>query len=183
MHGRYYAMDRDMRMERVAKSVNLLCKTELEAEELSSAVEGIETSYANGVTDEFIVPFKVSGVDGVIREGDVVICFNFRTDRCRQISSALTQVDFPDHGMSTVDVHYVTMTNYDEKFEGVKVIYDKPNLQMTLGEVISRAGRTQLRIAETEKISHTLLSSSTVGGKFLLRERIDLWRIVPRLLP
>ena len=154
VHGRYYAMDRDMRMERVAKSVNVLCKTEVEVEEFSSAVEGIETSYANGVTDEFIVPFKVSGVDGVIREGDVVICFNFRTDRCRQISSALTQVDFPDHGMSTVDVHYVTMTNYDEKFEGVKVIYDKPNLQMTLGEVISRAGRTQLRIAETEKYPH-----------------------------
>ena len=154
VHGRYYAMDRDMRMERVAKSVNVLCKTEVEVEEFSSAVEGIETSYANGVTDEFIVPFKVSEVDGVIREGDVVICFNFRTDRCRQISSALTQVDFPDHGMSTVDVHYVTMTNYDEKFEGVKVIYDKPNLQMTLGEVISRAGRTQLRIAETEKYPH-----------------------------
>ena len=100
----------------------------MEAEEFSSAVEGIESSYTSGVTDEFIVPFKVSGVDGVIRVGDVVICFNFRTDRCRQISSALTQVNYPDHGMSTVDVNYVTMTNYDEKFEGVKVIYDKPNL-------------------------------------------------------
>ena len=156
VHGRYYAMDRDMRMERVAKTWNLLCKTseEVDAPEYINAVEGIEDSYSEGVTDEFIIPFRVSGVLGEIRPNDVVICFNFRTDRCRQISSALTQKDVSDYGMHVMDVHYVTMTNYDEKFEGVSVIYDKPNLKKTLGEIISSSGRSQLRIAETEKYPH-----------------------------
>ena len=156
VHGRYYAMDRDMRMERVAKTWNLLCKTseEVDAPEYINAVEGIEDSYSEGVTDEFIIPFRVSGVSGEIRPNDVVICFNFRTDRCRQISSALTQKDVSDYGMHVMDVHYVTMTNYDEKFEGVSVIYDKPNLKKTLGEIISSSGRSQLRIAETEKYPH-----------------------------
>ena len=155
VHGRYYAMDRDMRMDRVAKSWTALCKPDSEGlEEFSSAVEGIESSYSNGVTDEFIVPFKLSGVDGDIREGDVVICFNFRTDRCRQITSALTQKDYSKNGMNKLNLHYVTMTNYDENFSGVNVIYDKPNLHDTLGEVISKTGRTQLRIAETEKYPH-----------------------------
>ena len=155
VHGRYYAMDRDMRIERVAKAWTALCEPMAEGvQEFSSAVEGIESSYSNGVSDEFIVPFKVSGVDGAIREGDVVICFNFRTDRCRQITSALTQKDYSDSGMKKLNLHFVTMTNYDENFSGVNVIYDKPNLHDTLGEVISKAGRTQLRIAETEKYPH-----------------------------
>ena len=156
VHGRYYAMDRDMRMERIAKTWKLLCKTseEFEVSSYDCAVDGIKASYSEGVTDEFIVPFRIAGVEGEIRPNDVVICFNFRTDRCRQISSALTQKDFPNNEMHTIDVHYVTMTNYDENFNGVHVIYDKPNLQKTLGEVISKAGRTQLRIAETEKYPH-----------------------------
>ena len=149
-------MDRDMRMERIAKTWKLLCKTseEFEVSSYDCAVDGIKASYSEGVTDEFIVPFRIAGVEGEIRPNDVVICFNYRTDRCRQLSSALTQKDFPNNEMHTIDVHYVTMTNYDENFNGVHVIYDKPNLQKTLGEVISKAGRTQLRIAETEKYPH-----------------------------
>lgn len=156
VHGRYFAMDRDMRMERIAKSWNLLCKTrdQYHSEEFESAVSGIEASYAKGTRDEFIEPFRVRGVDGEIRNGDVVICFNFRTDRCRQITSALTQTDFPDHNMHAFDLHYVTMTNYDKNFKGIKVIYDKPYITKTLGEVVSNAGRSQLRIAETEKYPH-----------------------------
>tara|TARA_B100000683_G_C12442568_1_gene536769 strand:- start:352 stop:1419 length:1068 start_codon:yes stop_codon:yes gene_type:complete len=156
VHGRYYAMDRDMRMDRIAKTWNILCKPrdEYQSDEYDSSVAGIESSYAKNIGDEFIVPFRVKGVDGEIRNGDVVICFNFRTDRCRQITSALTQTNFPDHKMHTLDLHYVTMTNYDEKFKGVNVIYDKPNIQKTLGEVIASVGKTQLRIAETEKYPH-----------------------------
>ena len=154
VHGRYYAMDRDMRMERIAKSWKILCDSNSNTPEFQNAVDGIESSYSEGVSDEFIIPFRISGVDGNIRPGDVVICFNFRTDRCRQITSALTQKSYDEHGLEPIDVHYVTMTNYDENFEGIKVIYDKPNLSQTLGEVISKSGRTQLRIAETEKYPH-----------------------------
>ncbi len=154
VHGRYYAMDRDKRMERIANSWKILCGESSNFSEFQCAVEGIESSYSEGVTDEFIFPFRVSGVDGQIRPGDVVICFNFRTDRCRQITSALTQKSYAEHGLEPLDVHYVTMTNYDENFEGIKVIYDKPNLSQTLGEVLSNSGRTQLRIAETEKYPH-----------------------------
>ena len=154
VHGRYYSMDRDMRMERIAKSWDILCNESSDTLEFASAVEGIESSYSKGVTDEFIIPFRVKGVEGQIRTHDVVICFNFRTDRCRQITSALTQRSYKEHGLNPIDLHYVTMTNYDEKFSGVEVIYDKPNLAHTLGEVISSVGRTQLRIAETEKYPH-----------------------------
>ena len=156
VHGRYYAMDRDSRMERIAKTWNLLCKSseDHKAPQFSSAIEGIKHSYDQGVGDEFIEPFRIEGVDGNIRQKDVVICFNFRTDRCRQITSALTQVAYPEQGMEPQDLYYVTMTNYDESFKGVRVVYDKPNIQHTLGEVVSEAGRTQLRIAETEKYPH-----------------------------
>jgi len=123
----------------------------------------VEAHYADGVTDEFVVPFQVEGVEGVIRPGDVVICFNFRTDRCREITQALTQEAFPDHGLAPLDLHYVTMTNYDESFRGVHVVYDKPNLVNTLGEVVSAAGRTQLRMAETEKYPHVTFFLS--GGR------------------
>ena len=154
VHGRYYSMDRDMRMERIAKSWDILCNDSSATPEFGSAVEGIESSYSTGVTDEFIIPFRVNGVEGQIRPKDVVICFNFRTDRCRQITSALIQKSYEEHGLNPLDLHYVTMTNYDEKFSGVEVIYDKPNIAHTLGEVISSAGLTQLRIAETEKYPH-----------------------------
>ena len=105
----------------------------------------MKASYNAGVGDEFIEPFRVAGVDGKMREGDIVICFNFRTDRCRQITAALTQENFPEDEMQTLQLHYVTMTNYDESFSGVKVIYDKPNLQSTLGETLVAAGRKQIQ--------------------------------------
>jgi len=152
VHGRYYAMDRDKRWERVAHSYNALCSNG--GDEFESVESGVISSYDNNTSDEFIVPFRIKGVEGQIRPNDVVICFNFRTDRCRQITTVLTQEDFPDLSMTTVPLHFVTMTNYDEKFQGVNVIYDKPNLEKTLGEVISSAGLSQLRIAETEKYPH-----------------------------
>jgi len=159
--GRYWAMDRDQRWERVAKAYHMLCHGK--GQPFASAAAAMTAAYDAEVTDEFVEPAVIEGVDGRIRPGDVVFCFNFRTDRCRQITTALTQQDFPDHGMSTVDLHYVTMTNYDDRFQGVEVLYDKPNLPMTLGEVVSAAGGTQLRLAETEKYPHVTFFFS--GGR------------------
>ena len=161
VHGRYYAMDRDKRWERVAQSYHALVG-EVE-ERHASAVEGVQAHYDQDITDEFVVPFQIEGVDGHIRPGDVVLCFNFRTDRCREITQALTQESFPDHDMVPMALHYVTMTNYDERFEGVHVLYDKPNLVNTLGETVSAQGRTQLRMAETEKYPHVTFFLS--GGR------------------
>ena len=161
VHGRYYAMDRDKRWERVAHSYRALVG-EVE-ERHASAVEGVQAHYDQDITDEFVVPFQIEGVDGHIRPGDVVLCFNFRTDRCREITQALTQQSFPDQDMAPMDLHYVTMTNYDERFEGVHVLYDKPNLVNTLGEAVSAQGRTQLRMAETEKYPHVTFFLS--GGR------------------
>lgn len=152
VHGRYYAMDRDQRWERIAMTYNCLVKGE--GGHYATAAHGIESHYADDITDEFIYPFTVGEADATIKEGDVVICFNFRTDRCREITVALTQRAFPEWGLAPLPLHYVTMTNYDDTFEGVHVIYDKPNLQATLGEVIAAAGRSQIRIAETEKYPH-----------------------------
>ena len=159
--GRYWAMDRDKRWERVAKAYNMLVNGKGDA--FPNAQAAMAAAYAAEVTDEFVEPAVLAGVDGRIRPGDVVFCFNFRTDRCRQITTALTQQDFPDHSMATLDLHYVTMTNYDDRFEGVEVLYDKPNLPMTLGEVVSAAGGTQLRLAETEKYPHVTFFFS--GGR------------------
>ena len=161
VHGRYYAMDRDKRWERVAQSYRALVE-EVE-ERHASAVEGVQVHYDQDITDEFVVPFQIEGVDGHIRPGDVVLCFNFRTDRCREITQALTQQSFPEQNMAPMDLHYVTMTNYDERFEGVHVLYDKPNLVNTLGEAVSAQGRTQLRMAETEKYPHVTFFLS--GGR------------------
>ena len=161
VHGRYYAMDRDKRWERVARTYRAL--TEAVSDTYASALEGVESHYAKGVTDEFVEPFQIEGVDGLIRPGDVVLCFNFRTDRCREITQALTQQAFPEAGMTPMDLHYVTMTNYDESFRGVHVLYDKPNLVNTLGEVVSQQGKTQLRMAETEKYPHVTFFLS--GGR------------------
>ena len=159
--GRYWAMDRDKRWERIAKAYALLVNGQGEA--FPDAQSAMAAAYAADITDEFVEPAVLEGVDGRIRPGDVVFCFNFRTDRCRQITTALTQKDFPDHGMSTLDLHYVTMTNYDDRFKGVEVLYDKPNLPMTMGEVVSAAGGTQLRLAETEKYPHVTFFFS--GGR------------------
>jgi 2,3-bisphosphoglycerate-independent phosphoglycerate mutase len=163
--GRYYAMDRDKRWERVKLAYDLL--TGGKGQSFSSAGAGIEASYANGVTDEFIKPIVITGGDGkplaTIDEGDAVICFNFRTDRCREITTVLTQTDMPDTGMKKMNLHYVTMTNYDSTYKDVRVIYEKDNLEMTLGEVVSKAGKTQIRIAETEKYPHVTFFFS--GGR------------------
>lgn len=163
--GRYYAMDRDKRWERVKLAYDLLVNGK--GTPATDPVKAVEASYAAGVTDEFVKPIVVTSSDGkplaTIKEGDVVICFNFRTDRGRQITMALTQQDFPEQGMKKLNLHYVTMAKYDEAFKGVDVIFDKDDLNNTLGEVLSRAGKKQIRIAETEKYPHVTFFFS--GGR------------------
>lgn len=158
--GRYFAMDRDKRWERVRKAYDLLVKGK--GTHYPSAQACLEANYAAGVTDEFIEPGLIDA-NSLIENGDVVVCFNFRTDRGRQITMALTQMDFPEEEMKVLDLHYVTLTRYDDTFKGVQVIYEKDNLSDTLGEVISKAGRTQVRIAETEKYPHVTFFFS--GGR------------------
>lgn len=166
--GRFYAMDRDKRWERVAKAYNAMVKGVGSSQStIYSILEKVQESYDAGVTDEFIEPIVVVKDDGspvaTIDEGDVVLCFNFRTDRGREITEMLTQQDFPDQGTKKLDLYYVTMTNYDDAFVGVKVIYDKDNLTNTLGEVLANTGKTQIRIAETEKYPHVTFFFS--GGR------------------
>lgn len=163
--GRYYAMDRDKRWERVKLSYDLMVKGL--GEKTTDVIKAVQKSYDDNVTDEFIKPILVTDSTGAplatIRTGDVVICFNFRTDRGREISMVLTQQDFPEQGMKKMDLYYVTMANYDDTFKNVKVIFDKDNLNNTLGEVVSKAGRKQIRIAETEKYPHVTFFFS--GGR------------------
>lgn len=158
--GRYYAMDRDNRWERVKLAYDLLLSGK--GEHFTDAVEGIKSSYAKGITDEFIEPISVNP-EGTIEEGDVVLCFNFRTDRCREITIALTQKNMEEQDMKTLPLHYVTMTRYDDTFKGVKVMFEKDNLKNTLGEVLESAGKSQIRIAETEKYPHVTFFFS--GGR------------------
>jgi 2,3-bisphosphoglycerate-independent phosphoglycerate mutase len=154
--GRYYAMDRDNRWERIKLAYDLLVHGK--GEQFRDAEKAIAQSYAHDLTDEFVKPVVLTDEHqkplATLQPGDVVICFNFRTDRCRELSKVLTQADMPDLGMHTVPLQYVTMTNYDESFQHIQVMYDKDNLAMTLGEVISQAGVKQIRIAETEKYPH-----------------------------
>jgi 2,3-bisphosphoglycerate-independent phosphoglycerate mutase len=161
--GRYYAMDRDKRWERVKLAYD--CLVNGLGKPVTDLLEGIRESYAADVTDEFIKPLVLNGFQekGKIEEGDVVINFNFRTDRGRQITEALTQQDFPEVGMKKLPLHYITMTRYDESFEGVTVLYEKDNLQNTLGEVLAAHGKKQIRIAETEKYPHVTFFFS--GGR------------------
>jgi 2,3-bisphosphoglycerate-independent phosphoglycerate mutase len=165
--GRYYAMDRDNRWERVKVAYDAMVKGEGKKVAPSEITNAVQQSYDADVTDEFIKPIIAVKPDGepvaVIEEGDVVLCFNFRTDRGREITQALTQKDFPEQGMKKLSLYYVTMTNYDSEFENVKVIFDKDNLHNTLGEVIAGAGRKQIRIAETEKYPHVTFFFS--GGR------------------
>ncbi len=149
--GRYYAMDRDKRWERVKLAYDLVVHGKGELSENIS--ESIQNSYDDGTTDEFIKPHTLEP-SGTISAGDVVVFFNFRTDRGRELTQVLSQQDFLKHGMQKLDLYYVTMTNYDDSFEGIKVIYDKENIKETLGEVLSKAGKKQIRIAETEKYPH-----------------------------
>ncbi len=159
--GRYYAMDRDKRWERVKIAYDMLIHGI--AEQSNNLLQTLSNRYDAGETDEFIKPIKLQGEDCTIHPGDVVISFNYRTDRCREITEVLTQKDFPDFGMKTIPLHYVTMTNYDESFKGIDVIFHKDDLSQTLGEVLSTQGKKQLRIAETEKYPHVTFFFS--GGQ------------------
>lgn len=162
--GRYYAMDRDKRWERVKIAYDALVNGI--GEKTTNALKAIEHSYYEGVTDEFIKPIILTENDlpvATIKEGDAVLCFNFRTDRCREITTVLTQKDMPDHGMETIPLFYATMTNYDHSYKNIHVIYDKDDLKMTMGEVIAKANLKQIRIAETEKYPHVTFFFS--GGR------------------
>ncbi len=163
--GRYYAMDRDKRWERVKLAYDLMVKgTGINS---TNVIQSVEDSYAANVTDEFIKPIVMVDANqqavATIQAGDVVLCFNFRTDRGRQITQALTQQDFPEQDMKKLDLFYVTLTNYDDSFTDVKVMFDKDNLNNTLGEVLANAGKKQIRIAETEKYPHVTFFFS--GGR------------------
>ncbi len=158
--GRYFAMDRDNRWERVKKAYDVMVNGIGEA--FPSASQAILASYNNNITDEFIEPAIIDS-NGMIEDGDVVICFNFRTDRLREISITLTQKDFHEYNMHRLPLHYYTMTNYDSTFENVNVIFEKDNLQKTLGEVLSDNNKSQVRIAETEKYPHVTFFFS--GGR------------------
>jgi 2,3-bisphosphoglycerate-independent phosphoglycerate mutase len=163
--GRYYAMDRDNRWERVKLAYDLMVNGQ--GIYSTNVIGSILESYNNGITDEFIKPIVRVDNNGepvaTIKDGDVVICFNFRTDRGREITQALTQRDFPEQNMHKLNLHYVTMTNYDDTFENVASVFDKDNLNNTLGEVLEKAGKTQIRIAETEKYPHVTFFFS--GGR------------------
>lgn len=163
--GRYYAMDRDKRWERVALAYNALVNAK--GTKTNNAIKSIKESYQNGVTDEFIKPIilidKTNTPIATIKEDDVVIFFNYRTDRGRELTQALHQENFSEFGMKKLPLHYVTMTNYDETFKNINVIYNKENLKDTLGEVLEKAGKKQIRIAETEKYPHVTFFFS--GGR------------------
>jgi len=162
--GRYYAMDRDNRWERIRLAYDAMVKGE--GITVDSAIEAVEMSYAQGITDEFIKPAVVLK-DGkpvaTIKDDDVAICFNFRTDRCREITKVLTQQAFPELGMTPLKIHYTTMTEYDSTYQNVSVIFETDNLNNTLGEVLQREGLKQIRIAETEKYPHVTFFFS--GGR------------------
>ncbi|MHA6248524.1 2,3-bisphosphoglycerate-independent phosphoglycerate mutase [Pontibacter sp. CAU 1760] len=163
--GRYYAMDRDNRWERVKLAYDLMVHGT--GTPSQNIIKSVLDSYNAGVTDEFIKPIvKVNDMQepvATIKDGDVVICFNFRTDRGREITQALTQRDFPEQDMFKLNLHYVMMTNYDESFLNVTSIFEKDNLNNTLGEVLANAGKKQIRIAETEKYPHVTFFFS--GGR------------------
>lgn len=163
--GRYYAMDRDQRWDRVKAAYDLLLVGD--GEHTSDLLGAIDKSYERDETDEFLKPKCLVDNAGIpvgrFRKDDAVICFNFRTDRCREITEVLTQRDMVDDGMLRIPLHYVTMTNYDNTFTGIHVLFSKDNLQNTLGEVIANAGLSQVRIAETEKYPHVTYFFS--GGR------------------
>ncbi|MBP6040254.1 MAG: 2,3-bisphosphoglycerate-independent phosphoglycerate mutase [Flavobacterium sp.] len=163
--GRYYAMDRDKRWERVKLAYDLVVHGTGTA--TTDVVTSIATSYGNDVTDEFIQPLVSVDVNGeplaVIQEDDVVIFFNFRTDRGRELTEALSQQDFHEQNMHKLNLYYVTLTNYDETYQNVKVVYNKDNITETLGEVLEKAHKKQIRIAETEKYPHVTFFFS--GGR------------------
>jgi 2,3-bisphosphoglycerate-independent phosphoglycerate mutase len=160
--GRYYAMDRDKRWERVKIAYDAMVHAV--GTPTNDFLQSIESSYQHNITDEFIMPLiNCTIANTKIQADDAVFCFNYRTDRCREITEVLTQIDMPEAGMSTMPLHYTTITNYDSTYKNVYVMYDKDNLENTIGEVIAAAGKTQLRIAETEKYPHVSFFFS--GGR------------------
>ncbi|RXG26837.1 2,3-bisphosphoglycerate-independent phosphoglycerate mutase [Leeuwenhoekiella marinoflava] len=162
--GRYFAMDRDTRWERVKKAYDAAVKGV--GTKTTDPVSVIKASYKDGVTDEFLEPIIVTENDqpvATIKDGDVVLFFNYRTDRGRELTRMLSQEDFPEQDTQKLDLYYVTMTNYDQTFKNIHIIFDKDNLTNTLGEVVSKAGKKQIRIAETEKYPHVTFFFS--GGR------------------
>lgn len=160
--GRYYAMDRDKRWERVKVAYDALVNAM--GESSNDILTAVKKSYESGVTDEFIKPIVNKTIPDVkIKEGDVVICFNFRTDRCREITEVLTQTDKPEYDMKKLDLHYTTMTQYDQTFKNVQVVFENDDLRHTIGEVLEKHNKTQIRIAETEKYPHVSFFFS--GGR------------------
>ncbi len=158
--GRFYAMDRDKRWDRIKVAYDLLVNGE--GEKCQDPAAAVAASYEAGVTDEFIKPVKVEGTAN-IEADDAIVFFNFRNDRAREITSVLTQEDMPEMGMKTMPLYYCCLTPYDDKFKGVHILFDKENVQDTLGEVVAKAGKKQLRIAETEKYAHVTFFFS--GGR------------------
>ena len=163
--GRYFAMDRDNRWERVKKAYDLIVKGE--GKKTTDVISALQESYDNDISDEFVEPIVLTDSDGNpvarLTEKDVVIYFNFRTDRGRQLTQALSQDDFPEYNMKKLPLYYVTMTTYDDRFENVNVIFKKSNIKATLGEVLEYEGKKQIRIAETEKYPHVTFFFS--GGR------------------
>ena len=173
--GRYYAMDRDKRWERIKDAYDLIVNGT--GTKTTDILDAMQKSYDAGVTDEFMKPIVVTGNDGEaigkVSEGDVIIFFNFRNDRAKELTIVLTQKDMPELGMKTIPLYYCTMTPYDATFKDLQIIYPKENADMTIGEVLSKAGKKQLRIAETEKYAHVTFFFS--GGReeiFAGEERI-----------
>ncbi len=163
--GRYYAMDRDKRWERIKLAYDAMVNGI--GEPSTDAIQSIQESYNHDVTDEFIKPIIMTDHHGnpkaTIKDGDVVFFFNFRTDRGRQLTEALSQYDFHEQNMHKLNLYYVTMTNYDDVFAGIKVVFEKDNLTETLGEVLEKHHKKQIRIAETEKYPHVTFFFS--GGR------------------
>lgn len=163
--GRYYAMDRDKRWERIKLAYDALVNAN--GEKATDALQAIENSYKKNITDEFIKPIIITDTAKqpltTIKDGDVAICFNFRTDRCREITRVLTQEDMPEFNMKKLSLHYTTMTEYDQTFKNVHIIFDNDNLDNTLGEILQQNKLKQIRIAETEKYPHVTFFFS--GGR------------------
>lgn len=163
--GRYYAMDRDKRWDRIKLAYDLI--VDGKGEKSTDPAAAMQKSYDNGVTDEFVKPICITDASGKavgkLQEGDAVIFYNFRNDRAREITSVLTQADMPEAGMKTMPLYYCCLTPYDDKFKGLHILFDKKNVEDTIGEVVARAGRKQLRIAETEKYAHVTFFFS--GGR------------------
>ncbi len=173
--GRYYAMDRDKRWERVKVAYDLLVNGT--GFETTDIIKAMQESYEEGVTDEFMKPIVVTDGNGVplgtVKEGDVIVFFNYRNDRAKELTIVLTQKDMPEEGMKTIPLYYCTMTPYDATFQGLHIIYPKENAENTIGQVLASAGKKQLRIAETEKYAHvTFFFSGGREEKFLNEDRI-----------